>query len=83
MSVRDGQWLRVFDSVSVTFMCLVPHIHSELCRLGYRLAGSHVKSSVTVLHSSFPNCNRGKLIIPIAVDGLDAFHGSWTLRLWI
>jgi len=25
----------------------------------------------------------GNIIIPSSVDGLDAFHGSWPLRLWI
>ena len=55
MSVRDGQWLGVLDSVSVTVRCLVSGIHGEVCRLGYRLAGRHVERSVTTLVSSSSN----------------------------
>jgi len=42
MSVGDGQRLGVLDSVCVTFKCFVSHVHGEVCRLGYRLAGRHV-----------------------------------------
>jgi len=52
MSVRDGQRLGVLDSVSVTVKCLVSHIHGEVCRLGYRFAGSHAERSVIALFSS-------------------------------
>ena len=55
ISVRDGQRLGVSGSVSVTAKCLVSHIHSEVCWLGYQiwpLAGRHVERSVTALFSS-------------------------------
>jgi hypothetical protein len=33
----------VLDSVRVTGKYLVFHLHDEVCRLDYRLAGSHVE----------------------------------------
>jgi len=48
---RDGQRLGVLDSVSVPVKCLVSHIHGEVCRLGYQLAGRHAECSVMALFS--------------------------------
>jgi hypothetical protein len=55
MSVRDGQRLEVSGSVSVRAKCLVSHIYSEVCWLGFQiwsLAGRLVERSVTALFSS-------------------------------
>ena len=60
MSVPDGQRFVVLDSVSVTVKCLTSHIHGEVWRLGYWLAGRHVVRWVTALFSrrSKRNVNR-------------------------
>jgi hypothetical protein len=42
----------VLDSVSITVNCLVSHIHSEVCRLDYRLAGHHIVRLVMALFST-------------------------------
>jgi hypothetical protein len=51
MSFRDGERLKVLDSVHVTVKCLEFHVHDEVCHLGYRLAGRHVVRWVTAVHS--------------------------------